>query len=272
MTATVLHPLDVAIALTAVDEDTRRGRTDPQWDSMIGPFGGITAAALLNAVDTHPDRIGEPLALTVNFAAPIASGDFDVSLRAARTNRTNQHWVLELAQDGDVKTTATAVFGVRRNTWGDTEVQPPPAPAPEQVTPDTAQGDFVGWARLYDLRFVEGPFPGDDAQPSPSATTTVWMRDAAERRVDYPALAAMCDVFCPRVFLRRGGFAPAGTVSMTTYFHADRPQLDALGSDHVLGVARADRFFGGYFGQSARLWTRDGVLLATSHQAVYFKA
>jgi acyl-CoA thioesterase len=59
---------------------------------------------------------------------------------------------------------------------------------------------------------------------------------------------------------------------MTTYFHADQEQLDAVGTDFVLGIAHANRFSGGYFDQSAQLWTRDGALLATTHQIVYFKA
>lgn len=59
---------------------------------------------------------------------------------------------------------------------------------------------------------------------------------------------------------------------MTTYFHADRQQLDALGSDFVLGSAWANRFSGGYFDQSVQMWTRDGSLLATTHQIVYYKA
>ena len=145
-------------------------------------------------------------------------------------------------------------------------------PPPEQIAANSDQGDFVGWGRLYDLRFAEGPFPGRDAQPSPSATTGVWMRDSALRRVDFPALAALCDVFCPRIFLRQGKPVPSGTTSVTTYFHADQHQLDAVGAEYVLGVARANRFSGGYFDQSAHVWTRDGVLLATSHQLVYFKA
>lgn len=271
MTTTTMHPFDSAIQLAAIDDGIRRGSTHPTWASMVGPFGGITAAILVRAVQTHPDRIGDPLAVTVNFAAPIVDGDFDISLRAARTNRTTQHWILELAQDGEVKTTATSVFGIRRDTWGDTEALPPCVPPPEEISPDSAQGDFVGWSRLYDLRFAEGPFPGEDAQPSLS-TTTMWMRDSARRRVDYPALTALSDVFCPRVFLRHGGFTPAGTISVTTYFHADQQQLDALNDDYVLGAANANRFSGGYFDQGAQLWTRDGVLLATSHQVVYFKA
>lgn len=237
---------------------------------MVGPFGGITAAAMLRAIEAHPDRIGEPLALTVNFAAPIADGDFDITLRAARTNRTNQHWVVELSQDGVAKTTATAVFAIRRESWSDTQVQPLSAPTPEQVATGGSP-ELIPWMRLYDLRFVEGPFPGEDAQPSASSTTTLWVRDRVGRPVDYPALAALCDIFFPRVFLRRGGFVPAGTISLTTYFHADQQQLNALGDDFVLGTAYANRFTRGYFDQSAQVWTRAGGLLASTHQIVYFK-
>src|SRR6201746_986563 len=103
------HPFDNAIHLDTIDGNVRRGRTHPEWANMVGPFGGITAAVKLRAIQTQPDRIGEPLALTVNFMAPIADGDFDISLRAARTNRTNQQWIAELSQDGRVTTTATAV-------------------------------------------------------------------------------------------------------------------------------------------------------------------
>ena len=263
------HPFDEALRLDTISADVRRGRTHPEWANMVGPFGGITAAAMLAAVEGHPDRIGEPLALTVNFAAPIADGDFDIGLRAARTNRTNQHWIVELSQDGVVKTTATAVFAIRRESWTDTEANAASAPPPEQV----AAGDpgFVAWTGLYDMRFVEGAMAGEDGQPSLSSTTTLWVRDKAGRPVDYPALAAVCDIFYPRVFLRRGGFIPSGTISLTTYFHADRQQLGALGDDFVLATAYANRFTGGYFDQSAQIWARDGDLLATTHQIVYFK-
>ena len=268
---TETHPFDHAIELDTIDADTRRGRTHPEWGNMVGPFGGITAAALIHAIQTHPDRIGDPLALTVNFAAAIADGDFDITLRAARTNRTTQHWILELSQDGDIKTTATALFGLRRDTWGDTEAIPPSAPPPEQIAPSNRQGAVVVWARLYDMRFAEGSLPGEDPQPSPSSTTTLWVRDNAKRQVDYPALAALCDIFYPRAFLRRGAVLPAGTISLTTYFHADHQQLEALDGDYVLATAHANRFSNGYFDQSAQVWSRDGVLLATTHQIVYFK-
>lgn len=264
------HPFDKAACLATISAEVRRGRTHPEWANMVGPFGGITAAAMVRAIETHPDRIGDPLALTVNFAAPIADGDFDISVRAACTNRTNQHWIVELTQDGVVKTTATAVFAIRRDSWADTEALPPSAPPPEQVAP-ISMGHVVVWAHLYDMRFVEGPIPVEGGEATMSSTTTLWVRDSAQRPVDYPALTALSDIFYPRVFLRRGGFVPSGTISLTTYFHADRQQLDALGGDYVLGTAHANRFTRGYFDQSAQLWTRNGALLATTHQIVYFK-
>ncbi|MEE6139227.1 thioesterase family protein [Mycobacterium sp. 050128] len=269
---TPTHPFDRALELDVLHADTRRGRTHPEWANMVGPFGGITAAVLLHAIETHPGCIGEPLAVTVNFAGPVADGDFDISLRTPRTNRSSQHWIAELSQDGDVKTTATAVFGIRRDTWADTEARPPSAPPPEQLTPGGGPEIVVAWARLYDMRFAEGAFPGPGAQPSPASETALWVRDREQRPVDYPALAALCDVFYPRVFQRRGGVVPVGTISMTTYFHADRQELDALGGDFVLACAHADRFSHGYSDQSAQVWSRDGALLATTHQIVYFKA
>ncbi|RAU95505.1 acyl-CoA thioesterase [Mycolicibacter senuensis] len=263
------HPFDRAIHLEPVDTATYRGATQPAWANMVGPFGGITAAVLLRAVETHPDRIGDPLALTVNYAAPIADGEFDIALRAPRTNRSNQHWILELRQGDEVKTTATAVFGLHRDTWADIEAFSPKSPAPEDL-PRSDFIEFIVWAKRYDMRFTQGPIP-EEGVPSDSSTTTLWVRDAEQRPLDFAALAAVSDIFYPRVFLRRGSFLPAGTISLTTYFHADKAQVEAVGGDFVLGSAHANGFSRGYFDQSAHLWSRDGALLTSSHQLVYFK-
>ena len=71
--------------------------------------------------------------------------------------------------------------------------------------------------------------------------------------------------------MRRPVRVPAGTVSLTTYFHADTAMLAEQGDRPVLGVARASHFGLGYHDQSAEIWSDAGRLLATSHQVVYFK-
>ena len=118
------HSFDEAVALQHVAPGRLRGKTSPDWANMVGPFGGMTAAVMLHAVEEQPERIGEPVSLTVNFAAPIADGDFDIAVTAVRTNRTNQHWLVELSQNGVITTTATTVFGLRRETWSETEAPP----------------------------------------------------------------------------------------------------------------------------------------------------
>ncbi len=72
-----IHPFDHALQLTAgQDEDHWHGRTSPAYANMVGPFGGVTAAQALGSVLRHPKRRGEPVALTVNFAAALADGPF----------------------------------------------------------------------------------------------------------------------------------------------------------------------------------------------------
>ncbi|KHO28251.1 acyl-CoA thioesterase [Mycolicibacterium setense] len=264
-----MHPFDKALELEPSGDDRWRGHTIPEWANMVGPFGGITAATIVRAIELHPQCHGHPIALTVNYLAPISDGEFDIVTRAVKTNRSNQHWIVELSQDGDVKTTATAIFGLRRDTWADTEVAPPAAQRPEDIAPSIPPFGVV-WFDNYDMRFVDGGMPEEGAA-SGSSTTTLWVRNNPPRAMDFAALASVSDIFYPRVFLRQGQFVPAGTVSITTYFHADDDQLAAQGDDFVLATARAQRFSRGYFDQTAHLWGRDATLLATSHQIVYFK-
>jgi len=81
----------------------------------------------------------------------------------------------------------------------------------------------------------------------------------------------LADVFFPRIFLRRAKRVPAGTVSMTVYFHADASQLEEVGAGYLLAQASAQAFRHGFFDQTAQLWSEDGALLVTTQQVVYFK-
>ena len=206
----------------------------------------------------------------VNYLAAIGDGPFDVVVRPVRTNRTNQHWTAELTQDGDVTTTATVLTGNRRRAWSDTEAAMPAVPAPETGSYATFPIN-IAWMDNYDMRYVDGPPPNGDGGESASSTTSLWVRHRPARGLDFPSLAAISDVFFPRVFLRRGRVSPAGTVSMTTYFHADGAELSRQGSEFVLATARGQRFNSGYFDQSGQVWGRDGTLLVTTHQIAYYK-
>jgi acyl-CoA thioesterase len=272
MTGEPLHPLDAATTLTPTARDTTQGKTDPRYAHRIGPFGGITAATLLKAVLVHPERQGEPIALTVNYAQPIAEGPFVVEAVAVRTNRSTQHWSVVMTQGDTVVTTASAVLASRRETWSSTEAVCPSV-SPPSALPKLAGPDVPVWFANYDVRIAQG-MPLDTARPlaEMDSITTLWVRDEPERPLDFVSLASICDVFVPRIMVRRPVRVPAGTVSLTTYFHADSARLAACGTAHLLGTARASHFGMGYHDQTAQVWSPDRCLLATTHQIVYFKA
>jgi len=62
-----------------------------------------------------------------------------------------------------------------------------------------------------------------------------------------------------------------GTITLTTYFHADSETLAANGARPILGVADANIFNRGFADQEASLWRDDGLLLATSVQASFYR-
>ncbi|MBX3658460.1 MAG: thioesterase family protein [Ramlibacter sp.] len=238
---------------------------------MVGPFGGITAAQALSAVLRHPQLLGEPVSLTVNFCAAVADGDFAVTARPVRTNRSTQHWVIEMTQGDATVLTATAFTALRRDTWGAGEHAMPAVAAPAEVDLPRGPGR-VEWINRYEMRFAEGGFPTAwDGADHGVSRTRLWLRDQPPRPLDFASLTALSDVFFPRIWRRRARPVPIGTVSMTVYFHAGAEQLKATGTGYLLGQAQAQAFQKGYFDQTAQLWNEAAELLVTTHQIVYYK-
>ena len=255
-----------------------RGSTSPAYWNMVGPFGGSTAATALQAVLQHPLLLGEPVSLTVNYASATAEGEFDITATPVRTNRSTQHWVISLSQpdaQGQDMTvmTATAMTALQRDTWEMNDMPMPNVPSPQAVARARLDAPME-WLNRYDMRFIRGAIPekwNGAEQLGPDSLSQLWVRDDVPRPVDFTSLTAMSDVFYPRVWLRRPIHVPAGTVSMTTYFHASAAQLEEAGTGYVLAQASAQAFRHGFFDQAAQLWSQGGTLLATSHQLVYFR-
>ena len=228
------HPFDIATDLEATGDGDWLARTSDAYWNMIGPFGGLIAALMFKSAYAHPDREGEPVALTVNFCAAIAKGEMRISAKPARTNRSTQHWTMTMLQAGECVATATAMFGKRPDTFAHRPAKPPAA-APFESLQRLPPPD-AGWIERYDLRF-----------------------------------AALTDIFFGRIIHVRKRMVPFGTVTLTSYFHATEADLAELASTPVLGTADARIFDRGFHDQSAELWSADGRLLATSHQLVYYR-
>ncbi|MBX3611562.1 MAG: thioesterase family protein [Hydrogenophaga sp.] len=264
------HPFDQAVALHPLGEHRYGGATSAAYANMVGPFGGVTAAAALQGVLDHPARLGDPVSLTVNFCAALNDGAYELTARPVRTNRSTQHWVLEIVQGGETVLTGTALTAVRRDTWGAQD-----DPAPRVLSPNALgkpnMAAPVEWVRRYDIRITDGAIPRVWDGAGEHSRTTLWVRDEPPRALDFASLAALCDVFFPRVWLRRATRVPAGTVSMTSYFHVGQAELAAVGEGWLVGRAESSVMRNGYFDQRGQLWSQAGALLATTHQVVYYK-
>lgn len=266
------HPFDRATQVTAVD-GRWGGTASEDYFAFVGPFGGATAATMLRAIMVQPERIGDPLSVTVNLCAPVAAGGFDLSVRLMKATRSTQHWMVELLQDGEVAAFITAVFAVRRPSWSHQSATMPEAPAFDTIKPLPDSG-IANWVRQYQFRFVEG-MPSYSKTPHDvpaSAYSRMWLSDTTPRRIDFLSLLSMSDTFFARIFHVRGTIVPIGTVSMTTAFHADAADLAAEDITMVLGAADANVFHKSFADQTGELWSPSGRLLATTSQAVYFKA
>jgi acyl-CoA thioesterase len=236
-----IHPLDQSTTLERVGPARYAARTSDTYTNFSGPFGGFTAAVLLRAVLDDERCIGTPVALTVNYCAAIADGAFEIAAREIRTGKSTQHWTLELTQGDTVAATASVVCGQRRAVWSHHPSVPPHMPPPEQV-PVFTNFRPGGWTSRYEMRFTKG---APDWNP----------RDERDIRSAHSVL----------------WFVPVGTVTLTTFFHGNEEAMRAQGDAPLLCTADAHLFADGFADQTAHLWGKDGRLLATSTQIVWYK-
>lgn len=262
------HGFDAAVRLEATGNGRYIGHTSKLYWNFVGPFGGITAATALNSLLQREDRLGDPLSLTVNFMAPIKEGEFFLDTKVLRSNRSTQHWSVQLGQEGEAEPAlaALAVFAVRRETWALREASPPQAPPPQDCKPFAPRLQII-WPKMYETRYARGRFGVEN----PDSVTHCWLQDNPPRALDFPSLTAICDAFFPRIFLRRPQMAPIATVSLNIYFHVDAAELANEGDGPVLCVAKAQVFNKGYYDQEGQVWGRDGKLLATTQQVAWYK-
>lgn len=98
-----------------------------------------------------------------------------------------------------------------------------------------------------------------------------WLRDAHARPVDHLLLAYFADQYAPRSFFWGLGIRPSATLTMSIYFHATDAELEAVGTDFILNEAVGTRGEQSISGSQVRLWSRDGVLLATTEQLAWYR-
>lgn len=266
------HTFDRAIALTETATGEWSGQSSPDYANMVGAYGGIVAATLLNSILLDSRHTGTPVSQTVNFCTGLGAGDFHIATKLQRAGKYVQHWNTELTQGDTVIATSSIVMGARGDTFSHQ-----PTPKPDVPTADTIEpmGDIIPleWTKRYDYRFVNGGVKtfGAKRETLGNSQTRVWLADTPRRPLDYLSLAALADCFFLRLIHIRGTMEPMGTVTLTTHFIATPDDLAAQGSDHVLGVVDMNRAQNQFHDQTMQMFGTDGKILATGTQLVWYR-
>jgi acyl-CoA thioesterase len=257
--------LDAALTVEADGDGRWRAHADADHESISAIFGGWTAAVLLRAVLASTQGDAQPSALTVNFIRPVAvGGDVVVSPRRLGGGRSLEHWRADLrgVHADDVLATALVVLSNRRATDSHTQFEMPSVPAPEGLERIHAPGPQ---GQQSEIRQISGEWGSGDTRGR------LWVRDANGRPLDHLQLVYLADQYAPRSFFWGEGMRPSATITLSVYFHATATELAAVGTDYVLNDATGTRGVESTSGQQARLWSRDGVLLATTEQLCWYR-
>jgi acyl-CoA thioesterase len=261
--------LDESLRLAPAAPHAWTASADPRRVASTGMFGGWTAALLLRAVqaDAAESDPGSPASLSVHYVSAIAPGSaLALRTRFVGGTRALSTWQVELAIEGAEAPAAlgTVVLARRRETFAFTEAAMPEVPPPDGLPVVHPPGTFGERCNMRPIRGFP-PF----AQPD--ARTLLWVRETSGRALDALQLAYLADNYPPRSWPRRTEPGPYSTITLSVFFHATDAELAALGDDDVLIDATASRAESATVGAQARLWSRGGVLLATTEQLGWFR-
>ena len=200
------HLFDDATQVTAGDSRWQ-GQTSEDYWAFVGPFGGCTAATILRALIDHPQRAGDPLALTVNYLRAGRARRRSISTCAwSRPTARSQHWCVEMTQGGgEVSTLATAVFAERRPSWSHQQATFPGANAVRADAALPAGRRRPGSSSMISASSRASRSSAASPRAPVEAYSKLWIGDRVPRKIDMLSLMSMSDAFFGRVSSTPGG-------------------------------------------------------------------
>ncbi len=264
------HLFDQALALARVKTTDHRaayeGQVHPSFRNINDPYGGWSAAVLARAILDTCDPELDLVSLTTDYLSVPSGGRLQIDVDCDRSGRRTEFWraVLTGRADTSPANRAIAILARRRDTLEWTEGGSPDVPPPEDChTIDLP----MAWNRVIEIK------PTMDFPMSMDVAThfSRWVRFTPGRALDSVALVALADTPMPRLFQVIGRQESVATVSMTVYLHATSADYAAVGDDYLLVDTRGARGGRGFYDQHATIWSRDGRLLVTTQQIVWYR-
>lgn len=266
-----MHLFDEATALVPREKSEKAARFDGAahlgFRNMIGPYGGWSAAILAKSIIEAGDPECALVSLTTDFLAGANEGPVSLDATCERAGRNTQFWSATLTPEGSTvpANKAMGILAKGRETVSWQEGERPDAPEPEDCERFPLP---MEWTKTIEMRPAQNP----PMQGATHTRSTAWVRLNPDRPLDAVGLVALADTPTPRLFYIINKFEMIATVSMTVYLHATPEDYVAVGSDYLLVEATGARGGNGFYDQHARMWSRDGRLMATTQQIVNYRS
>lgn len=242
----------------------------PDWKNPNGPlWGGYPIGLALTVVGREAEAVGEPLSITLTYVAALVEGEIEIRTRRLRQGGSIGVWEVDLRPAGadGVSVQAIVTLAKRPRTPPFAFAKMPHAADPESLpAPPSPAGARHFGAQAFERRSAE-TFP---IQPAESSYSTAWVRPRLGAW-DHPTLGMLTDSSPPRAFYALGHAVMTTTLSLTIYLHATAAEVAAAGCDWLLVEYEGRVGGGGASDERSSYWRRDGKLLATSEQLVWYR-
>lgn len=234
-----------------------------------GLWGGYAIGLAIKVVEAEPEARGEPLSITLTYAASLPAGELDIRTRRLRQGGSIGVWEVEVRPAGSEEVGVHAMVTMARR---------PPTPPfafatmPEAPDPDTLPSPVhPGSARHFGASALErrsrDTFP---PKPTGQSHSLAWVR-SRRGPMDKALLGMITDNSPPRAFYALGPNIMTTTLSLTVYLHASVEEVAAVGNDFILIQCEGRIGAGGACDERSSYWRRDGKLLATSEQLLWYR-
>ena len=250
-----------------------------RWSTQVGSewcnprgglWGGYAIGLFMRVLEAEPSATGEPLSITLTYAAQVAEGELDIRTRCLRQGRSIGVWEVELRHAGsdDVGVHAMVTMAVRPETTPFAIATMPTAPDPDTLPP--APPPFSAThpsATMFERRPVDPRPFGVGGNPR----SLTWVRSRGQV-LDKAVLGMMADGTPPPLMAVLPSVRMSTTLTLTVYLHATTEELAAVGDDYILVEYDGRVGGGGATDERSTYWRRDGKLLATSEQLAWYRA
>lgn len=240
-------------------------QVDRRWE-VWGPNGGYLAAIALRAAGAAAGAGHRPGGISCQYLRRGLFGPARLEVEEMKAGRTAGCFAVTMIQEGR-PTLAAQVWTVAAAAGSGPcyrELDPPDVAPPEELAPPRENPGGMAFWRNFDLRIATPERPG---HPNPEgARTARWLRFKGFAPGDDAFLAQARALLLIDTMLwpahwaqgagRLGYVAPSLDVSV--WFHAD-----SRADDWLLVDARAPVAGDGLIYGEARVWTRDGRLVAS---------